>query len=96
MKTEFIQNDDKLTVLMEGSLDTMTSPDFENDLKARCEGISELTLDFSAVHFLSSAGIRVILWVHKKMGGHLILKNVSDDIQEVFSLTGLKSVLNFE
>lgn len=96
MKMDLKKTDDKLTIHLEGSIDTITAPDLENELKAQYEGLAELILDFSAVNFLSSAGIRVILWAHKKMNGRLILRNVSENIREVFELTGLNAVLNFE
>lgn len=87
-----------LTVTMEGSIDSLTAPDLEQELKTQWNGVTEVILDFAGVGFLSSAGIRVILWAHKQMSGQgkLVLKNVNEDVSEVFDLTGLSSVLNFE
>lgn len=87
-----------MTVCVEGSIDTITAPDLESELKARWEGITEVVLDFTQVNFLSSAGIRVIIWAHKQISpeGKLVIKNVNEDIREIFELTGLDSTLNFE
>lgn len=87
-----------MTVFIEGSLDTLTSPDLENELKGRLDDVSELILDFAQVSFISSAGIRVVLWARKQMQdrGKLVLKNVDENVQEVFKLTGLTTILNFE
>lgn len=88
----------ELTVSPEGSIDTVTAPDLEQELKTHWDGITELILDFSDVSFISSAGIRVILWAHKQMSGQgkMVLKNIHEDVREVFVLTGLDTALNFE
>jgi anti-anti-sigma factor len=55
-----------------------------------------LLLDFENTNYISSAGLRVILTVHKKMraaGRDLELCNVKQQISEVFELTGFSSIL---
>lgn len=98
MKIDSKKEGTVLTVSVEGSLDTVTAPELEKELKARWDGITELVLDFANVSFISSAGIRVILWAHKQMNtqGKMILKNLNEDVREVFELTGLNCVLDFE
>jgi len=85
-----------LTVAIEGSINTVTAVDLDKELKAQCEGVTELILDFAGVSFVSSAGIRVVLWAYKLMSnqGKMTLKNVNENVREVFELTGLEMILN--
>lgn len=51
----------KLTLALEGRLDTTTAPQLEAEVKGALTGVTELALDFSRLEYLSSAGLRVIL-----------------------------------
>lgn len=90
--------DDTLTVSLEGRLDTTTSPDFENELKESLEGVKTLVFDFEKLEYISSAGLRVMLSAQKIMNkqGEMTIKNASDDVLEVFEITGFIDVLNIE
>ncbi|MCQ2399588.1 MAG: STAS domain-containing protein, partial [Clostridia bacterium] len=57
----------KLTIALQGRLDTMTAPKLEEELKASLSGITELEFDFSQLDYISSAGLRVLLSAQKKM-----------------------------
>ena len=72
-----IRNKDgsKLTLALEGRLDTTTAPQLEAELKASLDGVAELELDFEKLEYLSSAGLRVLLAAQKVMmviPGHII------------------------
>ena len=73
-------NDSVLTVSLEGRLDTTTSPMLESELNDSYEGITELILDFAALEYISSAGLRVILSAHKMTKGMLKIINVNDSV----------------
>lgn len=85
----------KLTITLEGRLDTTTAPQFESELKSSLEGINDLTLNFEKLEYLSSAGLRVILSAQKIMNkqGEMVIKNVNDTIMEVFEVTGFIDIL---
>lgn len=53
----------KLEILLEGRLDTTTSPMLEAELKQSIEGITELVFDFEKLEYISSAGLRILLMV---------------------------------
>lgn len=91
-------NGNSLTFALVGRLDTSTAPQLESELKASLEGITELILDFSALEYLSSAGLRVILATQKVMNkqGRMIVKNVNETIMEVFEVTGFVDILTIE
>ena len=99
MKTELHKTETELTVFVEGRIDALTAPDLENELKEQLADATKVILDFAAVTFISSAGIRIILWTAAQMNnrqGTMVLRNVSDTVMEVFVLTGLDTALNFE
>ena len=79
---------------IDGWLDTQTAPDFSAELDALDDTVTELTLDMSALEYVSSAGLRQIVAAHKKMDGKLTIKNVSAEIMDVFNMTGFSKRLN--
>ncbi len=87
-----------LTITLEGRLDTNTAPLLEAELKQSLNGIIELTFDFGGLADISSAGLRVLLAAQKVMNrqGSMLLKNVNDDINEVFEITGFSDILTIE
>lgn len=98
MKTEFLKENEKLTVIIEGSLNTNYAPELEKALQENWEGVTELIFDFQSVDFISSSGLRVMLISQKYMAqyGSMILKNVNEDIKEIFEMTGFDELLTFE
>lgn len=77
-----------------GWLDTKTAPELGAELDALDTGVTELTIDMSALEYISSAGLRQIVAAHKKMNGNLTIKNVSAEIMDVFNMTGFSNHLN--
>ena len=61
MNIEKTQSGSDLVISLDGRLDTTTAPKLEAVLKTSLEGIDKLTLDFSGLSYLSSAGLRVVL-----------------------------------
>ena len=92
------QNGTALTIALEGRLDTMTAPELEAELKKSLDGMETLTLDFSKLDYISSAGLRVLLSAHKLMSakGGMKVTNVNDVVQEVFEVTGFADILTIE
>ena len=92
------QNANELVIEVIGRLDTTTAPQLENEVKNSLDGIESLILDFAKLEYVSSAGLRVILAAQKKMTaqGSLTVKNVNDDIMEVFEITGFSDILTIE
>ena len=87
-----------LTVALEGRLDTTTAPELEKALQAADARVTELILDFAVLAYVSSAGLRVLLTTQKKMNkqGKMIIRNVCDDIKEIFEITGFLDILTIE
>lgn len=92
------QDAEKLTVELEGRLDTVTSPQLEAELRSSVNGITELVFDFSNLDYISSAGLRVLLTAQKVMNkqGEMKIKNVKPEIMDIFEVTGFIDILNIE
>lgn len=82
---------------LEGRLDTTTAPQLETECK-KIGDATKLVMDFKRLDYVSSAGLRVILAAQKVMNkqGKMIIKNVSDNIMEVFEITGFVDILTIE
>ncbi len=85
----------ELAVAPEGRLDTITAPELETELKASLDGVEKLTLDFSKLEYISSAGLRVLLSTQKRMKtqGEMTVSNVNETIMEIFEVTGFNDIL---
>lgn len=85
-------------VLLEGRLDTNTSPEAEKVLLGLAERFEKLTLNFSELTYISSAGLRVMKRLYSAMApknGEIVLKNVNKMVMEVFEMTGFVSLFRF-
>ena len=98
MTIEKILNGTELTVTITGRLDTTTAPQLEAEFKQNIGGVEKLVLDFTALEYLSSAGLRVLLAAQKVMNkqGEMIIKNVNETINEIFEVTGFVDILTIE
>ena len=91
-------NGEALTIALEGRLDTTTAPTLDDELKTALNGVSALTFDLEKLEYISSAGLRVLLSAQKVMNkqGNMVVKNVSEEINEMFEVTGFVDILNIE
>ena len=98
MTIKKIADSKKLTIILSGRLDTTTAPGLVTELKQNISGVEELVLDFAALEYLSSAGLRVLLAAQKVMNrqGSMVLRNVNDTIMEIFEVTGFSDILNIQ
>ena len=86
-----------LAVTLSGPLGATTAPELEASL-ADLGGVEELSLDLAAVEHVSSAGLRVLLLLHKKMSaqGKLKIKNVSSGVMDILKVAGFTKFLAIE
>lgn len=99
LKMEPEQAGSSLTLQLGGRLDTATAPELDQYLQEHLDGVQALALDFAALDYLSSAGLRVLLKACKQMNsrhGSLVVRHVNDMIQEVFDMTGFSDILTIE
>lgn len=87
-----------LVLSLDGRLDTTTAPQLEAELRTGLDGVQDLTIDMEKLVYISSAGLRVLLKAQKVMNkqGKMTVKNVSQEIKDVFEVTGFDELLNIE
>lgn len=88
--------DGKLTLGPLGRIDTVTAPELAAAITL--DGVNELILDLTAVDYISSAGLRVILATQQKMsasGHEMVLTGVRPIVKEIFDIVGFSDVLTF-
>ena len=97
MKITRTQNGNKLTIALEGRLDTTTAPELEKELVG-LDNVTELIMDMEKLDYISSAGLRVLLWAHKTMRdkGQMKVTHVNEIVAEVFEVTGFGDILTIE
>ena len=98
MTIEKIMNGTAATLKIIGRLDTTTAPELEAAIDGCAAGLKDLVLDCSALEYVSSAGLRVILKAQKLMNaqGSMKLTQVNETIMEVFDITGFADILTIE
>ena len=98
MTIEIKKNTDKLVLEITGRLDTITAPALDKTINENLGEIKSLILDFKNLEYISSAGLRVLLSTQKKLqqNGTMKLKNVREEVMEVFEITGFVDILTIE
>ena len=98
MTIERTVNGTVVTLKIVGRLDTTTAPVLEATVDGCKADVKELILDCSALEYVSSAGLRVILKAQKQMNvqGSMKLIGVNEAIMEVFDITGFADILTIE
>lgn len=90
-------DDGALLIALEGELDTLSSPDFEDMLEPLLAKARSLTLDFEKLDYISSAGLRVLLAAEQAMeekGAEKVrIVNMNSTIRNIFDITGFMAVL---
>lgn len=99
MTIEAKRDQEKMVLKVTGRLDTATAPQLEEALGDDLAELRELTLDFTALEYISSAGLRVLLAAHKtmkKQEGVMVVRGANEEVREVFTITGFSEILNVE
>ena len=88
----------KVTMEITGWLDTQTSPQLGEELLKLDDSVTSLVFDFAKLEYISSAGLRQVISAYKKMAGKDGFKiiNVSDEVFDVFRLTGFDQKIQIE
>jgi anti-sigma B factor antagonist len=88
-------NGAELTIGLSGRLDTVTAPQLEEELRSSLGEVKNLHFDFKELEYISSAGLRVLLYAQKQMTGQgvMTIGNVSDVIMEIFNMTGFADIM---
>ena len=79
----------KLIVSVDSRIDTTTTPEINDYFEESLEDVTDLELDLQKVDYISSAGLRTILFAQKVMEkqGKMVVSHVCKEVMETFELT---------
>jgi anti-anti-sigma factor len=90
------QHEEIFIVALTGKLDALTAPTYEKTLaELITDGATRVVLDFDALSYISSAGLRSLLITAKSLkskGGKLLLANVQGGVRAVFEMSGFGTI----
>lgn len=89
----------KACITLEGKLTVQTAPELEEVISGLDAEVNEIEIDLSAVDYVASAGLRVLVAAEKlavSREGSMRLLHPNDDVNEVFNMTGLADVFTIE
>jgi len=81
-----------VTLTIDGRLDATAAQVLERYFDRVKDGLNALTLDFSMIKYISSAGLRSVIIILKWMNGQkkrFAITNIPDEIRSVFATAGL-------
>jgi anti-anti-sigma factor len=90
------QENSKVVFVLNGRLDTTTSPQLQGVLLPAFDEAKLVVLDFTGLEYVSSAGLRVLLLGEKTAkvkDAVMSLINVPKAIKDVFEMTGFTDIL---
>ena len=100
MKTTIQEIEGKIIATLSGELDTAAAMEVEKSLQPLYESDGrDIIIDCTELEYIASSGLRLmqsILKQAKAHGSRLVLKNVNEDIQAVFRMTGFNNIFEFE
>ena len=88
-----------ITLYVSGEIDGTNVDEFEEQVNEAADKTESLSLDLTDLEYVSSAGLRVFLTLQKKvkqMGNEVVIRNVNEEVMEIFSVTGFVKLLNIE
>ena len=93
----FKLENDTLTIYLQGRLNSYNSEEVEKEIYSIIDGqtFTHLALDFKDLQYISSAGIRIIMALKQRFND-IVLKRVSSDINDIFTMVGLQSIITIE
>ena len=100
MNSTIKELDDKYLVILEGDLDTVAANEVNEKLQHLYTANGKnVFIDCEKLEYIASNGLRILVSIVKgaKAGGSkVVLRNVNDDIKDVFKMTGFMSLFEIE
>ena len=93
------KNGDVNEVKLVGRLDVKAAKEAEAAFAEAAAAAPNVVLDLSELDYIASAGLRALKRLSgdvKANGGKLVIRNVQEDVMEVFEMTGFAAMLTFE
>ena len=86
------------TLFVEGRIDTYNAPQFAEEMGKALDGVTDLTLDFSRLSYISSSGLRAVMLAVKTMArqGEMRIVGVNDVVYEILETTGFTGMCDVD
>ena len=92
MKVDITRENGEVTVRMEGRMDTPGAHEIAPEMDELAKETDKtVVLDCTDMTYISSSGLRIFLTLRKAAadkGGRIIVRNICNDIRNVFMMTG--------
>ncbi len=101
MDTAFYLQGNTLIVCLSGEIDHHVADRIRKDIDDEISlyGTKDLILDFSAVTFMDSSGVGVVLGRYRKLkecGGTVTIRNAGRLVKQILDLSGIFSLMHYE
>jgi len=98
MEVIITKNEKVLDVKVIGSITSDTYNELDSKIAEYIDEVNRINIDFEQVDYMSSAGLRILLSLHKKLMslGGLHIYKPNSIVMEVFTITGFKDILFIE
>ena len=100
MEIDITRGNEEVTVLLSGRLDTPGAQEIAPKINELMEDTDKtVILDCSDMSYISSSGLRIFLTLRKSAadkGGRIIVRNICNDIRNVFMMTGFLNLFEIE
>ena len=100
MTTTIKEENNNQVVYFDGRLDTAVSMQVQKDVQPLIDDIkSDVILDCEKLQYISSSGLRIFLGILKSAkptGHHVYIRHLSNEIRQVFTITGFINLFEFK
>ena len=95
MEIKKVSEGSALTVYISGRIDAVTALELDKNLSATLANVTDLTIDLADLEYISSAGLRTLLKLQKRMDrqGSMKIRNIRENVREVLDMTGFSDFL---
>ena len=100
MKINILQNEKEVVVFLRGELDTIATTQMNEELN-RVKDLTDqkLVIDCKDLEYISSSGLRFFMQLKRnseQRGGSIQLRNLNEDVEEIFRLSGFHHIFDIE
>ncbi len=100
MITKIEEFDDKWLATLEGEMDTPAAVEANKILQPLYNGGGkDVVIECGKLEYIASSGLRIFLGILKgalASGSSVTLRNMNEDVKNVFALTGFNTIFKFE
>lgn len=86
----------RMEIALEGKFDAASAPKFEAEIAPALEGITELIIDMEKLCYISSAGLRTLLFLKQTLDeqrGSIAVRNVPETVMSIFEVTNFIEII---